>query len=359
MRRTGTATLPLHSGSAPRWLFARMVRLGRAVLAALVEDIGPRGVLRRISDPFWFQAFGCLLGFDWHSSGLTNTVCGALKEAVRGAERDLGLLVAGGKGRTARATPEEVRNYGDRLGVDADALTRYSRLAAKVDSSAVQDGYDLYHHTLFATLDGSWAVIQQGMRLQDRTARRYHWLGEAVRSFVCEPHAAVCCDVRTPTLNLVAEEAQPVREAVVGLAREHPERVLHELPRVLVMPARHALGPEDIHPGRLRTVLLRTYEAQAPDFEHLLELPGLGAKTLRALALLSELLAGTPLSWRDPARYSFAHGGKDGHPYPVDRATYDHTVAVLEDAVRRARTGETDRLQALRRLHRFVRSTRP
>ncbi|MDR7415964.1 MAG: DUF763 domain-containing protein [Armatimonadota bacterium] len=359
MRRTGTAILPLHSGSVPRWLFARMVRLGRAVLAALVEDIGPRGVLRRLSDPFWFQAFGCLLGFDWHSSGLTTTVCGALKEAVRGAEKDLGLLVAGGKGRAARATPQEVRHYGDRLGVDGDVLTRCSRLSAKVDSSAVQDGYELYHHTLFATLDGSWAVIQQGMRPQDRTARRYHWLGETVRSFVCEPHAAVCCDVQTPTLNLVAEEAQPVREAVADLARANPERILREFPRVLAMPARHALRPEDVHPRRLRTVLLRTYEAQAPDFERLLEIPGLGAKTLRALALLSELLAGTPLSWRDPARYSFAHGGKDGHPYPVDRPTYDRTVAVLEDALRRARTGETERLEALRRLHRFVRSARP
>ncbi|MCS7173332.1 MAG: DUF763 domain-containing protein [Armatimonadetes bacterium] len=359
MHRTGIATLPLHSGSAPRWLFARMVRLGRAVLAALVEDIGPHGVLRRLSDPFWFQAFGCLLGFDWHSSGLTTTVCGALKEAVRGAEGDLGLFVAGGKGQAARSTPEELRRYGDRFGVDVEALVRVSRLTAKVDGSAVQDGYELYHHTLLVARDGSWAVIQQGMRPVDRTARRYHWLGEEVRSFVCEPHAAVCCDIRTPTLNLVAAEAEPVREAVAALAREHPERLLPEFQRVLVMPARHAIRLEDLHPNRLHAALLRTYEAQAPDFEHLLGIPGVGAKTLRALALLSELLTGVPLSWRDPARYSFAHGGKDGHPYPVDRTTYDRTVATLEDALRRARTGESDRLEALRRLHRFVQPANP
>ncbi|MDR5709541.1 MAG: DUF763 domain-containing protein, partial [Armatimonadota bacterium] len=251
MHRTGTATLPLHSGPAPRWLFARMVRLGRAILFALVEDLGPRGVLRRLSDPFWFQALGCLLGFDWHSSGLTTTVCGALKEAVHGAERDLGIFVVGGKGRVARATPQELQRYGDRFGVDADALIRCSRLSAKVDNSAVQDGYDLYHHTFFAALDGSWAVVQQGMRALDRTARRYHWLGEAVRSFTCEPHAAVCCDVRTPTLNLVAVEAQPVREAVAALARERPERLVSEFQRVLVMPGRHAVRLEDLHPRRL------------------------------------------------------------------------------------------------------------
>lgn len=360
MRRTGTAILPLHGGAAPRWLFERMVRLSRAVVAALVEDIGPQGVLRRLADPYWFQALGCLLGFDWHSSGVTTTVCGALKAAVRGLERDVGLVVAGGKGAASRRTPEELRNFGDRFGVDARALVYASRLSAKVDNNAVQDGYQLYHHTLVATLGGQWVVIQQGMRPDDRTARRYHWLGEAVTDFVCEPHAAVCCDVTGPTLNLVAAESSKARRAIADLARESPAQLAREFARLqasaaaLRLPTRHAVLLVDMNPRRLETILLRTYEAQAPSFEALLGLPGVGARTLRALALLSEVLAGEPPSWRDPARFSFAHGGKDGHPYPVDRATYDVTVSVLEDAVHRARLGEPDRLQALRRLHTFA-----
>ncbi|MDR7436695.1 MAG: DUF763 domain-containing protein [Armatimonadota bacterium] len=362
--RTGIATLPLHAGRTPRWLFERMVRLARAVLEALVEDIGPPGVLARLADPFWFQAFGCLLGFDWHSSGVTTTVCGALKEAVRGREADLGLVVAGGKGRTSRQTPEELRRSGDRFGLDADRLVSTSRLVAKVDSAAVQDGYQIYHHTLVATLDGRWAVVQQGMRPADRTARRYHWWGDRVRSFVCEPHAAVCCDRTGPTLNLVAAESEPARAAITRIARERTEVLVAELRRLaaappahLILPHRHILDPtRDVHPDRLRRALEQTYRAQAPSFEALLGLPGVGARTLRALALLSEVLAGAPASWRDPARFAFAHGGKDGHPYPVDREVYDRTIAVLEEAVRRAQVGDPERLAALRRLHAFVRT---
>lgn len=369
MKRVGLATLPLHSGAAPRWLFERMVRLSRALIAALVEDLGPEGVLGRLADPFWFQALGCLLGFDWHSSGVTTTVCAALKEGLRGLEHDLGLVVAGGKGAASRRTPEELREAGCRWGLDADRLVYASRLSAKVDSNALQDGYRLYHHTFVATLRGQWAVIQQGMRPEDRTARRYHWLGEAVSDFVCEPHAAVCCDTTGPCLNLVASESASARQAIAELAREEPAPLLREFARLqapagpgvlsLTMPRRHAVALADIDPRRLRTALLRTYEAQAPTFEALLGLPGLGARTLRALALLSEVMAGTPLSWRDPTRFSFAHGGKDGHPFPVDRATYDRTVAVLEDAVRRARLGEPDRLRALRRLHAWVSAGEP
>jgi uncharacterized protein len=378
MQRAGTATLPLHGGRAPRWLFERMVLLARAVVDALVEDIGPGAVMHRLADPFWFQAFGCLLGFDWHSSGVTTTVCGALKEALRGRERDAGFAVAGGKGAASRRTPAELAAYGDRFGLQADRLIYASRLSAKVDSNAVQDGYQLYHHTFFVTLDGRWTVIQQGMRDGDRTARRYHWLGEAVSSFVEEPHAAVCCDRTAPTLNFVAAESGEARRTIAGLSHESPQYLIGELTRLsvppaagfqpappsrsiaggtagdLVLPAHHAVTAADIHPERLARALLRTYEAQAPSFEALLGLPKVGAKTLRALALLSEVLAGTPVSWRDPARFAFAHGGKDGHPFPVDRATYDHTIAVLEEGVRRARLGEPDRLAALRRLHRAV-----
>ncbi len=349
----------LHVGAVPRWLFERMVRLARAVVCALVEDAGPEGVLRRLCDPFWFQAFGCVLGFDWHSSGLTTTVCAALKEGLRGLEADVGILVAGGKGVASRRTPEELRAYGDRTGLDADRLVYASRLSAKVDNHAVQDGYQLYHHTFFATRNGAWAVVQQGMREQDRTARRYHWLGEQVRDFVCEPHAAVCADRTVPTLNLVARESEQARRAMTELSRERPEGLAAALEAALALPARHHLTPEDLDPQRLERALLRTYEAQAASFEALLGLPGVGAKTLRALALLSELLAGAPPSWRDPARFAFAHGGKDGHPYPVDRATYDRTVAILEDAVRRARLGRRDQLEALHRLHRAFDGSRP
>ncbi|MCS7236451.1 MAG: DUF763 domain-containing protein [Armatimonadota bacterium] len=354
MRRTGTATLPLHGGVAPRWLFERMTRLARAVVLALVEDSGPDEVLRRLSNPFWFQAFGCVLGFDWHSSGLTTTVCEALKQGLRGLEREVGLAVAGGKGAASRRTPDELRAYGDRFGFDAGHLIYASRLTAKVDNNAVQDGYQLYHHTFFVTRSGAWAVVQQGMREADRTARRYHWLGEAVRDFVCEPHAAVCAERIGPTLNLVARESEAARKTITELSRQRPERLVPELHKALRLPSRHQLLVSDLNPKKVGRILLRTYEAQAAHFEALLALRGVGARTLRALALLSELLAGAPPSWRDPARFSFAHGGKDGHPYPVDRDTYDRTVAVLEDAVCRARVGQTDRLEALRRLHRLV-----
>lgn len=331
-----------------------MVRLARAVVSALAEDVGAEGVLCRLSDPFWFQAFGCLLGFDWHSSGLTTTVCGALKEGLRGLDRELGILVAGGKGAASRKTPQELLAWAERVGVEARQLVYASRMTAKVDSSAVQDGYQLYHHTFFATSTGKWAVVQQGMREVDRTARRYHWLGERVSDFVCEPHAAVVADRTVPTLNLVAFESGRARQVVTELSREPPDRLSAELELALVMPARHPISSQDLDPRRLKRAFLRTYEAQAASFEALLQVPGVGAKTLRALALLSELLAGVPASWRDPARFSFAHGGKDGHPYPVDRGTYDRTIAVLEEAVRRARVGYTDRLEALRRLHRLL-----
>jgi len=336
-----------------------MTRLSRAIVAALVEDGGPETVLRRLSDPFWFQALGCLLGFDWHSSGVTTTVCGALKEGLRGTERELGLLVAGGKGRASRRTPQELRDYGDRFGLDAALLVYASRLSAKVDNNAVQDGYQLYHHTFILTTSGRWAVIQQGMRAEDRTARRYHWLGERVGSFVREPHAAVCGDARAETLNLVAAEGEEARGAMATLARRPVGELTSHLEELehLALPPRHAILARDLNPARLAGVFLHVYEAQPQTFEALLGLPKVGAKTLRALALLSELLAGAPLSWRDPARYAFAHGGKDGIPFSVDRATYDRTTGILEEAVRRARIGEPERLQALRRLQHFVAAT--
>jgi hypothetical protein len=356
--RTGTAQLPLHHGAAPRWLFERMVLLSRQVVLALVEEFGPREVLLRLADPSWFQAFGCVLGFDWHSSGLTTTVCGALKEALRPLGRDAGVFVAGGKGRTSRKTPTELEEYGQRLGLDAAPLIYASRMSAKVDSAAVQDGYELYHHTFVFIQDGDWCVIQQGMNASTRYARRYHWLSDTVRDFVDEPHHAVCAEATGPTLNLVAHESAGARAAAAQIASQRPTSVLRDVQRLhedLHLPARHHLLLSDIDPKRIEQVLLRTYEHQPPDFEQLLGLPGVGAKTVRALALLAELIYGERASVRDPARYTFAHGGKDGHPYPVDRETYDRSIEVLRRAVERARLGQRDRVEALRRLTQLTR----
>jgi len=356
MSRTGFAHLPLHTGRAPPWLFERMVPLAREIVAHIVAEYGPAEVLRRLSDPYWFQAFGCVLGFDWHSSGLTTTVCGALKEGVRGLEHELGLHVAGGKGATSRKTPAEITTACERLGREPQPLVHASRVAAKVDSAAVQDGYQIYHHSFVFTPGGDWCVVQQGMNEETAMARRYHWLSESVESCVNEPHAAVCCDARTPSLNLVAAESAPVRERSATLARERPETTLEALGHLptLELPRRHDVRPAaDVDPHHLAKVLLKTYEAAPADFEALLCVPGVGAKTLRALALTSELIYGDRASTRDPARFSFAHGGKDGTPFPVDRATYDRTIETLHDAVRGAKLGHGEKMQAFKRLATF------
>jgi uncharacterized protein len=355
-RRTGVASLPLHSGRAPPWLFGRMVRLAREILAHVVADHGPEEVLRRLSDPFWFQAFGCVLGFDWHSSGVTTTVCGALKEAVRDRHADFGLYVAGGKGGTSRRTPAEIAAACENLARAPDALIKASKLAAKVDSTAVQDGHQLYHHTFVFTPSGSWCVVQQGMSDRTRTARRYHWLSEGLASFVDEPHAAVCCDARGAELNMVATESAAARAAVTELAAQPPHELLSLFERVpsLFMPRRHAVALADIDPGRLHKVLLETYEDPPEDFASLLGTAGLGSKSLRALALTAEVIYGARASARDPARFAFAHGGKDGTPHPVDRVTYDTTIEVLHNALARARVDCSERIAALKRLAAFA-----
>ncbi|HEX77032.1 MAG TPA: DUF763 domain-containing protein [Dehalococcoidia bacterium] len=351
--RTGVAHLPLHRGKTPRWLFERMTRLSREIVLAIVAEHGPEEVLRRISDPFWFQALGCVLGFDWHSSGVTTTVCGALKEGIRGVEGELGLFIAGGKGRTSRQTPSQIEEAGPLLGADPSRLVYASRMAAKVDTSGLQDGYQLYHHTFLFTAQGQWAVVQQGMNETTRYARRYHWLGEAVADFVCEPHSAICSQARGEALNLVAVESSPARDTIAQIAsQEKPEKLGLELKRLksLELPRRGHILLADIHPERVQQVLLAVHGCQPRDFEGLLGLPGVGPKTIRALSLISELVYGVPPSFQDPARYSFAHGGKDGHPYPVDRATYDRSIEVLATALRQAKLGNAEKLEALKRL---------
>lgn len=355
MKRTGIANLPLHTGKAPAWLFSRMKRLAREVTRWIVEEFGPEEILQRLSDPFWFQAFGCALGFDWHSSGVTTTVCGALKEGLTDIAHEIGVYVAGGKGGRSRKTPAEVEAVCDKISLDANPLVYASRMAAKVDSAAVQDGYQIYQHCFIFTNKGEWCVVQQGMNEETGYARRYHWLGSAVKDFVCEPHSAVCCDQRGATLNMVAAESGPSRQSCTLIARQEPTKVMEELKKVatLDLPRRHPVLLSDIASSRLQKIFLQTYERQPANFEELLGTEGVGPKTIRALSLLGELIYGTKPSFRDPARFSFAHGGKDGHPYPVDKAVYDRSIEILRNGLRKAKIELSERENALRRLARF------
>ncbi len=327
------------------------------MVEALVSEFGPEEFLRRLADPVWFQSLGCVLGFDWHSSGLTTTTTGALKEALR--DLRVGVYAAGGKGGTSRKTPEMIEKIAGRVGLDPGPLQRISRLVAKVDSAALQDGYALYHHVIFFTHRGAWAVIQQGMNPETRLARRYHWLSEGLVSFVEEPHSGIAAWRREKAVvNLVARTARSAREALVTLLRDtSPEALLRTYQnlteRQLVLPVHHPVDATRIHPRYLRKVLLSTYARIPRNFEELLLTPGLGAASLRALTLVADVIYGTRPSFEDPVVYTFAHGGKDGYPYPVNRAVYDHTVRVLEEALREARLGRQEKLQTLRRLARF------
>lgn len=355
MPRTGTATLPLHYGKAPRWLFTRMTLLAREIVTALAAEFSPEEVLKRLSNPYWFQSLGCILGFDWHSSGLTTTVMGAVKEGVKGLERDLGLFVAGGKGSASRKTPEEIETFRQRYSLEAERLIHASRMSAKVDNTAVQDGYQLYHHVFIFTSNSHWAVIQQGMNSSSRTARRYHWLGEDVNDFVVEPHKAICCDIRRKSLNMVALESEEARQITTEVAKKNPEVVIKKLKSAshLKLGRRHNISISDINPQKLHAILLKTYERQPEDFETLLGMKGVGPKTIRALSLISELLYGKPPSYHDPARFSFAHGGKDGTPFPVDRKTYDKTVSIMKKAIEASKIGNQEKLKTIRRLEGF------
>ncbi len=325
-----------------------MARLGAVMIEALVLEEGPHGVLRRLAHPFWFQALGCVMGMDWHSSGITTSVLGALKRGLAGREDELGIAVCGGRGRHSRRTPAELVAFGERTGVDGAALARTSRLVAKVDSALVQDGFDLYLHGFVVARDGAWAVVQQGMNPGRRQARRYHWLSEGVRSFVEEPHAAIEGRPGGSILNLTDQRAAAARDASLELSRE-PGLVLRELPR-LQMPAHHDVRRSDVFLRRLHGTLAAAREAGPRDFPELLLQPGVGARTVEALAAVAEVLHGAPSRFADPARFSLAHGGKDGHPFPVPLAVYDRTISVLKHAVSAARLGRTEKIEAIRRL---------
>lgn len=356
--KTGIADLPLHYGSCSPWLFEKMAKLGRLITETFVYEHGIEEFLRKISDPFFFQSLGCVLGFDFHSSGLTTTVCGALKEGLKPLQKDLGLFVCGGKGRVSRKTPKEIENIGQKVALDVRPLVYASRLSAKVDNNALQDGYQLYHHTFFFTLrqgsgQAKWAVVQQGMNPESHWARRYHWLSDEVEDFVCEPETAIACDHRGKTLNLVAKESNQARKTTTEVSRQKPEKTIKEIKKLekLKLERRHQVLASDINPENLKKIFLSTYEEQPKNFEALLGMKGVGPKTIRALSLIADLIYGTPASTRDPAKFSFAHGGKDGTPYPLHHKTYNESLEFLRKAINKAKLGHFEKLHALRRLY--------
>jgi hypothetical protein len=354
MKRGGHADLPLHYGRVPAWLGRRMAELGGAIVDAVAWHYGRDEVLVRLSDPLWFQALGAVMGMDWHSSGITTSVMGALKRAVNPRSKELGLYICGGRGKQSRKTPEELLDVADRTGLNGSELVRSSKLSAKVDNTAVQDGFQLYLHSFVLTADGKWAVVQQGMNAESRMARRYHWLSSALPSFVDTPHTAVVGENRGLILNLTHHDAEPTRHSVAGFAREHPDRMMKEI-RHAVLPGRHDVREKDVDLKRLGAVLVTAYDAGVGNFADLLLCKGLGPRTLQSLTLVSEVIHGTPSRFSDPARFSFAHGGKDGHPFPVPTETFDTSIAVLRGAVDKAKIGQTDRVKAIRCLDRIAR----
>jgi uncharacterized protein len=349
---TGSADLPLHGGRVPAWLASRMARLGRVIVEAIAHEYGRAEVLRRLADPFWFQSFGAVMGMDWHSSGITTSVLAALKRGLAPVEHELGLHVCGGRGRASRRTPDELTAVGERVGLDAPALVRASRLVAKVDSAAVQDGFELYLHGFIVADDGAWTVVQQGMNGARRQARRYHWIWDraGVGAFVEEPHAAIEGRPGAEMIvNLTDRRAGGARGEMLGLGRNGPDGALGGLRR-LQMPAHHDMRAEDIDLKRLGKTLAAVADRGPEDFAELMLVPGVGARTLFALALVAEVVHGAPSRFADPARFSLAHGGKDGHPFPVPLKVYDETIRVLKTAIGRAKLGEGERLAAIRRL---------
>lgn len=344
------ADLPLHYGKVPLWLAQRMSSLGGAIVEAIVLEYGRSAVLTRLSDPFWFQAFGCVLGMDWHSSGITTSVMGALKGAVNPKFNDLGIYIAGGKGKHSRNTPEELLRLSDRTGLDGNQLVRSSKLTAKVDNNAIQDGFQIYMHSFVVTREGEWAVIQQGMDDSSGMARRYHWHSESVNSFVETPHSFIYGKNQGEILNLTDQEANGAKLGILDLVAEKPSVIIPEVQR-LILPSHHELRPEDVNLKRLGSVLALAHDKGLRDFESLLLLEGVGPRTVQSLALVSEVIHGTPSRFSDPGRFSFAHGGKDGHPFPVPTTVYDETIQLLQTAVEKAKIGDTDKSQAIKNLH--------
>lgn len=352
MAKSGYADLPLHYGKVPGWLASRMSLLGGAIVESIVMEYGRDMLLRKISDPFWFQSLGCVLGMDWHSSGITTSVMGALKSSVNKRSADLGIFICGGRGKYSLQTPAELAALGNKTGLDADKLIHCSKLAAKVDNTAIQDGFQLYLHSFVVTIEGNWSVIQQGMNTDSRLARRYHWHSPSIRSFTHQPHEFIYGKRhRDNILNLTDKEAHPAKNGIMKLTREDPVKVLDEISN-LVMPAHHDVREKDVNLVKLGAALALAHEHSCSDFESLLLLKGVGPRTIQSLALVSEVIHGAPSRFKDPARFSFAHGGKDGHPFPVPEKIYDETITILETSIQKAKIGEPDKAAALKNLFR-------
>ncbi|WPV02550.1 DUF763 domain-containing protein [Mucilaginibacter sp. cycad4] len=349
MKRSGSADLPLHYGYVPQWLAERMAKLGLAVVETIVMDYGKDEVLRRLSDPFWFQSLGAVMGMDWHSSGITTSVMGALKKSINPHSRELGIYICGGKGKHSKQTPAELLKVGETTGLDGNYLVKCSKLSAKVDNTAIQDGFQLYTHNFILSDTGKWAVVQQGMSDASSTARRYHWHSEQLSSFVDDPHTFIYGKNNGYILNMTDKEADVSRNGVMQIAAENPGIMIREISK-LVMPSHHEVYAKDVDLKRLGAVLWLAHEKQPKDFEDLLLLQGLGPRTLQSLALVSEVIHGTPSRFKDPARFSFAHGGKDGAPFPVPVKVYDETLNTLQTAIHRAKMGNTDKNEAIKRL---------
>jgi len=373
--RTGIATIPLDYGKCPRWLFERMKRLSRGIILAIVEEFGEEELLKRLSDPIWFQSLGCVIGFDWNSSGLTTTTLGALKEGLKGLESELGIFICGGKGKTSRKTPEQIKRWGEIIGLSqkkVDNLVYVSRISAKVDSSLLQDGYQIYHHNLIFTRRGEWVVIQQGMCEKSSTARRYHWLSSMVENFTEEPHSGIISDLKTTPLNLVSKGSRENKAISTELVKEEPKTFLKDIKIIsqksnsLIKQKRflgfcevelkniefhwHSVLNEKFDLKRLRKTSEHAHFLKPENFEQLLMIKGVGPKTIRALSLVAELVYGAKPSFEDPARYSFAHGGKDGTPFFVERDVYDKTVEIIEKGIKKANVSQREKIQAQRRL---------
>lgn len=407
LRKNGYADLPLHYGTVPKWLADRMKALGTEIVESLLINYGRKEVLVRLSDPLWFQSLGAVLGMDWHSSGITTSVMYALKRGINERAKDFGLCICGGRGKYSRQTPEQILYLCDHTGQDADKFIRASKLSAKIDNTAVQDGFQLYMHNFILSVDGDWAVVQQGMNGVTKTARRYHWCSDNLRSFTDNPHTGVTGKNSGLILNLADSEADPTRKSIVDFTKENPEKLLKEIklisdsysledvavkpvqeipvdadgelfPELLgnlspvqknilsqeesrhvtigesrncIMPSHHEVRKEDVDLKRLGGVLATAYESDVKDFESLLLTPGLGPRTLQSLTLVSEVIHGTPSRFKDPARFSFAHGGKDGHPFPVPTRIYDESIRILGESIEKSRLGYNDKSECLKRLH--------
>jgi hypothetical protein len=355
MKRSGFADLPLHGGRVPPWLADRMTKLGVAITESIVQTYGPSEFFSRLSDPYWFQALGCVMGMDWHSSGITTSVLGALKRGLTPRSHELGIFVCGGRGKESRKTPDELRRVAESTDLEGESLVRTSRLTAKIDNNAIADGFQLYLHAFIVSAKGEWVVVQQGMNTGTRLARRYHWHSASVRDFVSNPHTGIVGDHQGSIMNLVDAQAKPAQAAMLEIVREEPGKILSEA-RKLDLPAHHDVRAQNVDLKRLGAILAVAYERDFRDFASLLLLENLGPRTLQSLALIAEVVHGAPSRFSDPARFSFALGGKDRHPFPVPLKTYDESISVLRRALDSAKLGDTDKLDGFRRLERFTRA---